>query len=89
MPDGREVKCRYMSYREGQIKNNIDYSTNSNIITYPLKENECLSCPWFDRCGFRCFVQADWSERVKTDVCLFKTFFETVTNKESAVQAMP
>jgi radical SAM protein with 4Fe4S-binding SPASM domain len=80
LPDGREVKCRYLNYKENQFNNPIDYQSNENIIEAHLTENQCLSCEWFSRCGFRCFVQADWAKRNKTEVCLFKTFFkETVT----------
>lgn len=79
LPNGREVKCRYMNYQEGQFKTPIDYLSNENIIQSHLDENECLSCEWFERCGFRCFVQADWAQRQKTATCLFKTFFSEVT----------
>lgn len=80
LPDGREVKCRYLKYKDGQFRHAIDYGSNENIIEAHLQENECLSCEWFGRCGFRCFVQADWAQRKKTETCLFKTFFnETAT----------
>lgn len=78
LPNGREVKCRYMDYKPEQFNTPIDYSSNENIIEAHLAENECMSCEWFDRCGFRCFVQADWAKREKTERCLFKTFFEEV-----------
>ena len=76
LPNGREVKCRYMNYEEKQFNTKVDYSSNENIIEAHLNENECLTCEWFGRCGFRCFVQADWAKREKTPRCLFKTFFE-------------
>ena len=78
LPNGREVKCRYMDYKPEQFKTPIDYQSNENIIQAHLDENECFSCEWFGRCGFRCFVQADWAKREKTERCLFKTFFEEV-----------
>jgi radical SAM protein with 4Fe4S-binding SPASM domain len=76
LPDGREVKCRYMKYKEGDFKNTVDYSSNENIILGHLQENECLSCEWFSKCSFRCFVQADWAARQKTERCFLKSFFE-------------
>lgn len=76
LPDNREVKCRYLKYDEGVFKNKVDYQSNDNIILSHLEENQCLSCEWFDRCGFRCFVQADWSERKRLETCLFKSFYQ-------------
>ena len=81
LPDNREVKCRYLNYKPGDFKSEVDYSTNDNIILNYVQENECLSCDWYSRCGFRCFVQADWSRREKLSRCLFKSFFEN--NKEA------
>ncbi len=75
LPNGREVKCRYVDYKEGDFRTPVDYQSNENIIEAHLEENECLSCQWFERCSFRCFVQADWAKREKTAECLFKTFF--------------
>jgi radical SAM protein with 4Fe4S-binding SPASM domain len=79
LPDGREVKCRYLHYKEGQFKNQIDYNSNENIIQSHLDENECFSCEWYSRCGFRCFVQADWAQRKANEICLFKTFFKEIS----------
>ena len=78
LPDGSKARCRYMEHPEGAFKNDVDYKSNSNITNAFLQENECLSCEWFERCSFRCFVQADWSRRKIEDKCIFKTFFETV-----------
>lgn len=75
LPNNREVKCRYMNYSDTDFKSPIDYSSNDNIILNYVTETGCLGCEWFDRCGFRCFVQADWAKRVKTEDCLFKEFF--------------
>lgn len=78
LPSGREVKCRYMDYTPGVFKNPVDYLSNDNIIESFIEENQCLTCPWFSRCSFRCFVQADWKAREKNEECLFKTFFNTI-----------
>jgi len=80
LPNGREVKCRYMNYKEGQFTHSIDYLSNDNIIESHINENGCLTCEWYNKCSFRCFVQADWADRIKTDICLFKTFFERTQN---------
>jgi radical SAM protein with 4Fe4S-binding SPASM domain len=78
LPDGTHVTCRYLTYKENSFKNKVDYTSNANIITSYVNENECLSCQWYDRCSLRCFVQADWVKREKLDICLYKKFFNTV-----------
>lgn len=76
LPDNREVKCRYLTYKDGDFKNPVDYKTNDNIIMSFLEENQCLSCEYYSKCGFRCFVQADWAKRKSASTCIFKTFFK-------------
>ncbi len=75
LPDGRQVKCRYLTYKPGDFRHEVDATSNENIIWGHLQENECLGCEFFGRCGFRCFVQADWSKRQRREECLFKDFF--------------
>lgn len=79
LPDNREVKCRYMEYKAEDFLTPIDYSTNEHIIQAHLDRSGCLGCEWFDRCQFRCFVQADWAKLDRLDDCMFRTFFE-ITN---------
>ena len=75
LPDGREVKCRYLTYEASDFETPIDYSTNEHIIETHLNRHDCFSCQWFDRCQFRCFVQADWADLVRLEDCLFRMFF--------------
>lgn len=84
LPDGREVKCRYLKYDEADFNTPIDYSSNANIIQNHLDKYGCLTCEHYDRCSFRCFVQADWSNRERMDVCLYKTFFNTILGSTNA-----
>jgi len=78
LPDGSMARCRYMKHAPDAFKHEVNYKSNSNIATAFIQENECLSCEWFERCSFRCFVQADWSKRKSEAKCIFKTFFENV-----------
>jgi radical SAM protein with 4Fe4S-binding SPASM domain len=78
LPNGEHVTCRYLSYKKGSFENDIEYKSNSNIITSYIDKNECLSCEWYDRCSLRCFVQADWVKREKMDMCLYKKFFNEI-----------
>ena len=81
LPSGREVKCRYMDYEPIQFINKIDYTSNSNIIESHLERNKCLGCKWFDRCSFRCFVQADWAKLERLNDCLFREFFNRMDSE--------
>ncbi len=76
LPDNREVKCRYIDYEEDVFETKIDYSNNDAIIQSHLDRAGCFECKWFDKCQFRCFVQADYAKLERLDVCLFKTFFD-------------
>lgn len=78
LPDGKEVTCRYLKYSENDFNQPVDYTSNENIIESFLTENDCFSCEYFQRCSFRCFVQADWKKRQRTPSCLFKTFFKKI-----------
>lgn len=75
LPDGREVKCRYMEYDSADFLTPIDYSSNENIIQAHMDRSGCLGCSWFDRCSLRCFVQADWARLERLDDCMFREFF--------------
>lgn len=76
LPSGREVTCRYLDYQPEQFETPIDHSTNAAIIQAHLDRHDCLSCKWYDRCSFRCFVQADWVGLEREPQCIFKTFFD-------------
>lgn len=86
LPDGREVKCRYLKYDENDFETPIDYKSNTNIIQAHLDKYGCLSCEHFNRCSFRCFVQADWTNRERMDTCLYKEFFNTILEPKNATK---
>lgn len=81
LPDGKEVKCRYLTYEKKDFLTEIDYSTNSGIIQSHVDRHDCLSCEYMARCQFRCFVQADWADLERLDTCMFKTFFDKTIRK--------
>jgi hypothetical protein len=82
LPNNREVKCRYMEYDSDDFHSPIDYSSNENIIEAHLERSGCLGCEWFDRCMFRCFVQADWAGLERLPDCLFRLFFNHCESKK-------
>ena len=75
VPNGSQRTCRYLDYKPEQFLTAIDYDTNAGIIQSHLERHDCLSCEWYNRCQFRCFVQADWATLEREEVCIFKTFF--------------
>lgn len=81
LPDNKKVTCRYLEYKEGDFLNEVDYSSNSNIIEAHLDRHSCLGCKWFDRCQFRCFVQADWAALERLDDCMFRMFFNEMEGR--------
>lgn len=76
LPDGQQVTCRYLNYKKGSFHNEIDYKSNANIVTSYIEKNNCLNCKHYDRCTFRCFVQADWVKREEMPGCLYAKFFD-------------
>lgn len=81
LPDGREVTCRYLDYQPEDFIHPVDYSSNENIIEAHLERNQCISCQWFNKCTFRCFVQADWKKLERANYCVFKTFFDELESQ--------
>jgi hypothetical protein len=81
LPSGREVTCRYVKTEPEDFLTPVDFSSNSNIIEAHLDRNECLSCKWFDRCSFRCFVQADWAKLERNNDCMFREFFNNMEDE--------
>lgn len=76
LPSGKEVTCRYLDYKPEEFEHPIDYSSNANIVQAHLERHDCLSCEYYQRCQFRCFVQADWSKLERLPQCFIKTFFQ-------------
>jgi len=75
-PNGDQVTCRMLKYKQEDFETKINLDSNSEIIENHLTRNDCLNCDWFNRCGFRCFVQEDWRWIERTDTCFLKTFFD-------------
>lgn len=75
LPDGENVTCRYLKYDTSDFRNDVNYSSNENIIMDYLTRYNCLSCKYYNRCQFRCFVQHDSTFQVREDYCIIKRFF--------------
>jgi hypothetical protein len=41
-----------------------------------MDENGCLSCQWYNKCGFRCYTQWDWKNRERDlPDCIMRMWF--------------
>lgn len=81
LPNNRMVTCRQLEYGGNDFQHQIHYESNANIIQSFITKKECLSCPYFGRCGFSCFVLDDhvyFSQRQKLSECLYKIMFREI-----------
>jgi hypothetical protein len=76
-PDNRTSNCRWYRYKQSDFNTQLNMKDNSGMMQNFIDEMGCLSCEFFSRCGFRCFTQWDWKNRVKDlDICPMKKFFQ-------------
>jgi radical SAM protein with 4Fe4S-binding SPASM domain len=81
LPNNRMVTCRQLAYKPEDFQNTIHYESNANIIQSFITKKECLTCPYFSRCGFSCFVLDDhvyFSRKQKLNECLYKIMFRKI-----------
>ncbi len=76
-PDNRTSNCRWYRYRQEHFNTQLDMKDNAGMMQNFLDEMGCLSCRYFQRCGFRCFTQWDWKTR-RRDMpqCPMQAFFD-------------
>ncbi len=76
-PDGRTSNCRWYRYRQEHFNTKLDMKDNAGMMQNFLDEMGCLSCRYFQRCGFRCFTQWDWKKRRRDmQQCPVQAFFD-------------
>lgn len=81
LPSGRIVTCRQLKYDPKDFLNPVFYESNANLILQSLTKKECLTCPYFARCGFSCFVMEDhkyFASRQELPECLYKVMFREI-----------
>lgn len=55
----------------------------TKIIQFFVKEHDCFSCEYYNRCSFTCFIRNDYKNLVKDmDECVFKEVFKYVESKK-------
>ena len=79
-PNNSTSNCRWYRYDQNDFNTELDMHDNSGMMQNYLDELGCLSCDYYQRCGFRCFTQWDWKNR-KSDMntCPMKSFFNEIT----------
>jgi hypothetical protein len=74
--------CRIQQHTKSNDFITIIDKTNDAIIEKWINDKGCLTCEYFQRCSFSCFVRNDW-KRLKRDFdgCIYKETFKYVDNK--------
>lgn len=68
--------CQYLPYQQKDFKTKLDRYSTKNLLESFVKEHKCISCEFFNRCGFYCYVANDSVHRKANDICFIKEFFE-------------
>ncbi len=75
-PDNSISNCRWDRYSDKDFRTPLNRSDNTTMMASFMEENGCLSCKWFNKCGFRCYTQHDWVNRERdTDDCVMRLWF--------------
>ena len=83
-PDNSTSNCRWDRYTDDDFNTPLNRSDNTSMMTSFMDEYGCLSCRHFDRCGFRCYTQWDWTNRVRdTPDCVMRMWFDSVLGTEA------
>lgn len=79
-PDGSTSNCRWNRYTQSDFNTTYTPKDNAGMMQNFIDEHGCLSCEYYNRCGFRCFTQSDWRERDRDmNICTMKAFYEYIT----------
>lgn len=82
-PNGSTANCRWDRYDQSDFVTKYERHENAGMMQRFLDENGCLSCEYYNRCGFRCFTQWDWRNRERDmNICPMKAFYNYVTKGE-------
>jgi hypothetical protein len=75
--------CRIQQHKKSNDFISFVDNTNDTIIENWIDSKGCLSCEYFQRCPFSCFVRNDWKRLVRDfDGCIYKETFKYVDEKD-------
>lgn len=65
------------------MRNNGTPNLESTVIIQNfMKERNCFTCEYYQKCGFSCFIRSDYKDLVKDlDECVFKKSFDYAKDK--------
>ncbi len=82
-PDNSTSNCRWDRYDDSDFNTKLNRKDNTSMMQSYMDEHGCLSCKWFNKCGFRCYTQHDWTNRVRdTEDCVMRMWFNYNESKE-------
>jgi hypothetical protein len=76
--------CRIKQHKESNDFISVISFTNDVIIEKWIEDKGCLTCEYFRRCPFSCFVRNDWKRLERDfDGCIYKETFKYIDNKNA------
>lgn len=81
--DNTTSSCRIQHHKNSSDFISPPSDTNDEIIEKWIEDKNCLTCEYFSRCPFSCFVRNDWSRLVRDfEGCIYKETFRYVDAKD-------
>ena len=75
-PDNSTSNCRWDRYDQRDFNTKYERKDNAGMMQAYMDENGCLSCKWWNKCGFRCYTQWDWKNRERDlPDCIMRMWF--------------
>lgn len=82
--NNRTASCRIHQHEDSKdFITIVTPETNDPIIQKFLDDHDCMSCEYFQRCPFSCFVRNDWLRLGRDfDGCVYKETFRYIDSKD-------
>ena len=75
-PNNSISNCRWNRYTESDFNTPLNRQDNASMMQSYMDEHGCLSCKWWNKCGFRCYTQWDWKNRERDlPDCVMRMWF--------------
>lgn len=75
-PDNSTSNCRWDRYTVEDFNTPLNRKDNASMMQAYMDEHGCLSCKWWNKCGFRCYTQWDWKNRERDlPDCIMRMWF--------------
>lgn len=80
LPNGSAGQCQSLLSRElfQHFENNIQEKTNQMMEDSFLKKRDCLTCEYYKKCGFGCFLQSSFKPHQDLSDCLYFLTFKHI-----------